>query len=264
MDKYITIKHCNNNKINPKIFTKNVLLYNKKYYEDKINNIIKIQKWIKNIYIKIKNIINIITIIDLIILNIKKNNKKHNDLFIKCYKILKKYNPAKNEYKFIYGVLIQKSVIDLLKQIFYDCIDLDLLCKNGSQYKNDCKLNITKYLCLDISIKSKKNKKGNVIIINKNSNNKQYNLNNLITIIVLIELKDIIIIPHNIIPEKYIQNNDSNISYKSSLFTLLYKHIEYKKYIIDLKSNNDFNIFYKNIYPYINNHNIYDELYNKL
>lgn len=49
----------------------------------------------------------------------KKNNISFNKLFIKCEKVLKMYPPAKNEYKFIYGNLIQMIVIELLDNIFF-------------------------------------------------------------------------------------------------------------------------------------------------
>ena len=112
------------------------------------------------VYINGDDIIN-----DVIIMNIKKNNILHNKLFMKCKKVLKMYPPAKNEYKFIYGNLIQMCVIEFLDNIFYKCIDLDKLCKYGSQYKVDCRLNITRYLSKKLSIKAKKNKNGKVIII---------------------------------------------------------------------------------------------------
>lgn len=156
------------------------------------------------------------------------------------------------------------SVIEFLNYIFYKCIDLDKKCNYGSQYKVDCKLNITRYLSRDISIKAKKNKVGPVIIINKLNNNKNYDLSELITIIVIIELKDIIIIPHSVIPNKYIENNDSNISYKSSLFTYLYKNNDYKKYIIHLEKNDEYKNFCKDELPDISTHDIYSECFSKL
>lgn len=234
------------------------------YYSENIENINKIQLWFKSIIYYKLNKITDDKIINIIIENIKKNNIFFNKLFIKCEKVLKMYPPAKNEYKFIYGNLIQMIVIELLDNIFYKCIDLDKLCSNGSQYKVDCKLNITPYLYRNISIKAKKNKTGNVIIINKHNNNKIYNLSELITIIVIIELQDIIIIPHLIIPDKYIENNNSNILYRSSLFTELYKNIEYKKYIIHLEQNTEYKMFCKNELPKINSHDIYYECFNKL
>jgi hypothetical protein len=231
------------------------------YYNENIESIIKIQRYIKDINnnrFPVDNLINIIT------KNIIKNNTYHNKLFIKCEKILKMYPPAKNEYKFIYGNLIQMSVIEILDNIFYGCIDLDKLCNYGSEYKVDCRLNITRYLSRNISIKAKKNKSGNVIIINKLNNNKNYELSELITIIVIIELKDIIIIPHKYIPDKYVVNNDSNISYTSSLFTYLYKNDEYKKYIIHLEQNDEYKTFYKDALPQIYQHDIYSECFSKL
>lgn len=156
------------------------------------------------------------------------------------------------------------SVIEILNKIFYSCIDLDKLCISGSSYKVDCKLNITRYLYRNISIKAKKNKTGNVIIINKLNDNKYYDLTDLITIIVIIELNDIIIIPHILIPNIYIVNNGANILYKSSLFTYLYKNIDYKKYIINLEKNNEYKNFCKNKLLQIIPHDIYSECFNKL
>jgi len=231
-------------------------------YDINIKYIIKIQKFLRQCIVsKLKDNKNVV---DLILRNIKQNNAEHNILFIKCYKILQKYPPAKNEYKFIYGILVQKSVIEMLNNIFIGCIDLDDSISVGSEYKNDCILHITPYIQKNISIKAKKNRKSNIIIINKNSNDKKYDLSDLITLIVIIELKDILIIPHNIVPSKFILDNKANISYKSSLFTYLYKIQDYKKYILHLEENENYKNFYKNEYPNIAPHNIYKELYNKL
>ena len=205
-----------------------------------------------------------ISIIHLIINRIELNTDRHNNFFIKCLKIVKKYNPSKNEYKFIYGILIQKALINLLNNIFYKCIDLDDSCTHGSEYKNDCRLYITKFIDINISIKAKKKKCGKTIIINKNSNNNNYCLKNLVSIIIIIELNDMLFLPHDIIPKKYIEDNKSNISYKSSLFTFIYKYDKYKKYILHLKPNNKFNIFYNVEYHNIKLHDLYKELYDNL
>lgn len=231
------------------------------YYNENIVSIIKIQKFhrFNRVSIIEDNIIN-----DIIIMNIKKYNNLHNKLFMKCKKVLYMYPPAKNEYKFIYGNLIQMCVVEFLDNIFYKCIDLDTLCKYGSEYKVDCRLHITRYLSKNLSIKAKKNKNGKVIIVNKLNNNKCYDLSNLITIIIIIELNDIIIIPHKFIQDKYIENNDSNIAYKSALFTYLYKNEECKKYIIHLEQNDEYEMFCKNVLPQISPHDIYSECFNKL
>lgn len=202
--------------------------------------------------------------IEMLSKGIESNNKEHNLLFIKCFKILKKYPPSKNENKFLYGKLIEKAIIDFLDTIFHSCIELDNLQTIGSQYKYDCKLNFTEDQYKNLSIKAKKNKNGPIIIINKNSNNKTYDLSDLITILTIIELKEIIIIPHNIIPKNFIQDNNSNILYKSSLLTYLHKELKYKKYIINLTENNEFKNFYENSLMNIKPHQYINELYNDL
>lgn len=249
---------CNNSITHNVCFCNNI-----QYYHENIKSILQIQHWIKCIHNNV-NKISVNDKIDIIIRNIIKKNDDHNKLFIKCHKILKMYPPAKNEYKFLYGILIQRATIELLNKIFYKCIDLDTLCNIGSEYKIDCRLNITRYLSIDMSIKGKKNKIGSLTIINKLKNNRQYDLSQLVTIIVLLELNDIIILPHSIIPDKYIENNDSNISYKSSFFTYLYKNEEYKKYILHLQENDEYKSFYNHILQHIMPHDIYSECFNKL
>jgi|688.fasta_scaffold139266_4 hypothetical protein len=236
----------------------NELIIVKKSYNNKC--IISFQRNLR-IYL-LKNNNNIF--IDYLINNIKKHNIEHNKLIIMCLIILNQYNPARNDIRVIYGTLVQKAVIEIFNKIFYSCIDLDKNHTYGGQYKVDCKLNITKDVYRNISIKAKKNKTGNIIIINKNNNKNDhiYDLDDLITIILIFELKDIIILPHTIIPEQYIENNRANIIYKSSLFTYLYKTPQFKKYIINLNQNEKFKIFCSEILPTIKPINIYDKLYN--
>lgn len=231
---------------------------NKDYNEHDIDKITKIQSICRG-FISRKNIYENIMLIKFKILSEKY---LHNDFFIKCFTISKKYNPAKNEYKFIYGGLIQKCMINLLNKLFYSCVDLDQQHSHGAEYKVDCKLNITKSTSFKLSIKAKKNKNGKIIIINKFRNNRYYSLNNLITIIVILETKDIIIIPRKYIDDIYIEDNDSNISFKSSLITNLYK--KNSEFIIHLCQNEKFIKFYEDEYPNIKLHDIYSELYSKL
>jgi len=100
---------------------------------------------------------------------IQKFIKKYvlkNNVKIKSIIISIKYVPQKNENKFIYGKLIEKSLIKALIKIGYDTIDLDKNHNIGSEYRNDIKL-----LNIYFSIKCKLNKDGNIILINKNSTN---------------------------------------------------------------------------------------------
>ena len=71
-----------------------------------------------------------------------------------------------------------------------------------------------------------------------------------------------VIIPHNEVEKKYIEYNDSNISYKSSLLTNIYKNK--KEYIISLVENDEFKKFMKEDYDNIKAINIYKELYERL
>jgi len=198
----------------------------------------------------------------IIIAKLLDNNDDLNDLFIKCHKIYKQIPPAKNENKFAFGILIQMSIIDCLNKLFYKCEDLDDKHLYGSEYKNDCCLYLDEILKVNISIKAKSKKTGNIIVINNYSNKKERNLSNLITFILIIETNMIFILPHIMIPKNYIINNDANISYKGSLINYIIKNNS--ELIIKLKENEKFNNFINNDLPIINSINIYKDLYDKL
>ena len=186
----------------------------------------------------------------------------NNDVFIKCHKIYKQIPPAKNENKFAFGILIQMSIIDCLNKLFYKCEDLDNNHSYGSEYKNDCCLYLDEIIKVNISIKAKSKKSGNIIIINNYSSKKERNLSDLITIILIIETNMILILPHLIIPEEFIINNDANIIYKGSLINYIIKNKP--ELLIKLKENEKFINFINNDLPLINSINIYKDLYDKL
>ena len=197
------------------------------------------------------------------ILNVfNKHNDEVNNMFIKCLKIYHKYPPAKNEYKFIFGGLVQLAFIEFMDKVFHKCVDLDELHHFGSEYKNDCCLYITPYVKFNISIKAKSKTIGNVILINKHGNNVVHNLKNLITFVVILETRQIIIINHNDIPIEYIKDNDANISYKSSLITFIKKNKP--ELVYTLNPNEMFKTFIEEEYNEIVPINLYKELYNKL
>ena len=197
-----------------------------------------------------------------IITKLLDNNDELNDLFIKCHKIYKQIPPAKNENKFAFGILIQMSIIDCLNKLFYKCEDLDNNHSYGSEYKNDCCLYLDEIIKVNISIKAKSKKSGNIIIINNYSSKKERNLSDLITIILIIETNMILILPHLIIPEEFIINNDANIIYKGSLINYIIKNKP--ELLIKLKENEKFINFINNDLPLINSINIYKDLYDKL
>lgn len=191
-----------------------------------------------------------------------KHTDEVNNMFIKCLKIYHKYPPAKNEYKFIFGGLVQLAFIDLLGKVFHKCLDLDELHDFGSEYKNDCCLYITPFVKFNISIKAKSKTNGNVILINKHGNNVVHNLKNLITFVIILETHQIIIVNHNDVPEQYIKDNEANISYKSSLITFIKKNKP--ELVYTLNQNESFKQFIEEEYNTISPVNLYKELYNKL
>lgn len=197
-----------------------------------------------------------------IISKLLNNNDELNNLFIKCHKIYKQIPPAKNENKFAFGILIQMSIIDCLNKLFYKCEDLDNNHSYGSEYKNDCCLYLDEIIKVNISIKAKSKKSGNIIIINNYSSKKERNLSDLITIVLIIETNTILILPHLIIPKEYIINNDANIIYKGSLINYIIKNKQ--ELVIKLKENEKFINFINNDLFLIKPINIYKDLYDKL
>ena len=128
--------------------------------------------------------------------------------------------------------------------------------------KNDCCLYLDEILKVNISIKAKSKKSGNIIIINNYSSKKERNLSDLITIVLIIETNMILILPHLIIPKEYIINNDANIIYKGSLINYIIKNKP--ELVIKLKENKKLINFINNDLPLINSINIYKDLYDKL
>ena len=101
-------------------------------------------------------------------------------------------------------------------------------------------------------------------MINNYGNNNKKDLKDLITLVIIIETREIIIIPHSIIDEtKYLSIKDANIAYKSSLITYMYKYMA--ENIIKLNVENDkYKDFMDNEYKKIEEINIYKEIYDKL
>jgi len=197
-----------------------------------------------------------------IVNELSKKMDNLNDLFIKCHKIYKKIPPAKNENKFAFGILIQMSLIECLHKSFYKCIDLDDEHEFGSEYKNDCALFLDETTKVDISIKAKSKKTGNIIIINNYSSKIERDLSDLITVVVIIEQNIIIVIPHSIVKSNFIINNDANISYKGSLITHMLQNNQ--DLVINLNKNEKFNLFISNDLMHIKPKNIFKELFDGL
>lgn len=178
-------------------------------------SILKIQKWYRNICNKSK--IKCKLIIELL----NKNPDIMRKYLIEIISISKKFPPKKNENKFIYGKLIEKSLLNAFIEIGFKCEDLDKTHTSGSEYKNDIKMLKLKY-----SIKAQKSK-GDVRLINTLSTAK-HNINMTLMLCVIND-KKLYIFPSNIVNQKvYLKKDAGSISYKSALFSWIDKnHSEY-------------------------------------
>ena len=185
-----------------------------------LNNIIRVQQWYRKILYK--PIFSCKSIIE--ILNLNENIMKK--CLYECISISKNFPPRKNEYKFIYGKLVEISLLNAFRDIGLNCIDLDKNHKVGSEYKNDISIFKNKF-----SIKAKLNRGGDVILLNKKSTAK-HNVNLNLMLLVINEGK-LYIFPSNfdssININEYIKEDAGCISYKSKLFSLIDK--KYTEYI---------------------------------
>jgi hypothetical protein len=145
------------------------------------------------------------------------NQSIYTDILQECYfqilQVLKQFPPAKNEYKFIYGKLIEQIIINTLNTI-KKCVSLDDAHTSGSEYKYDCTFH-----GIPLSIKASKNI-SNITIINKNSNSKHYIGNMNFAICYILE-KKLCIFPCSVIEKKCIGYQDSKIEFKAKIFKSL-------------------------------------------
>ena len=178
------------------------------------------------------------------------------EIMRKCYFEIKlislKYPPQKNELKFIYGKLVEMSIINAFTKIGFNCNDLDKKHACGSEYKNDITL-----LGIDISIKAKLNKGSDVILINKkNSSNHKIEIQLLLC---LINDGKLYFIPSNIVDNKiYVKEDAGCIYYKGKLFTYIDK--KHKEYIYIFP---ELTLEEKNYLNNIKTINIYEKIYNE-
>jgi hypothetical protein len=223
---------------------------NKKPSDNRINKLWDLIRRNKKTIINSNNIINNKF---LAIIEILNNNV---DIMLKCYFeivcISKKYPPQKNENKFIYGKLTEIALFAAFSKIGIKCTDLDEQHSVGSEYKNDLKM-----FNIDISIKAKLNKKGNIILINKKSTDNH--IIRIETLVCVIEEGKLYFIPSNIVDnELYVTRDAGTISYKSSLITMINK--SYKQYIYSFPELTE---EYKNKLNDIKEIDIYRKLYNE-
>lgn len=216
----------------------------------KNENIIKIQKWFHKICNKSK--IKCQVIVELLNANPDIMRK----YLFEIISISKKFPPRKNENKFIYGKLIEKSLLNAFLDIGFKCEDLDKTHLSGSEYKNDIKMLKLKY-----SIKAQKSR-GDVRLINTLST-ATHNIN-MTLILCVINDKKLYIFPSVIVNQHiYIKKDAGSISYKASLFSWIDKnHPEYIYMFPSLTEEQETNI--NNIKEIMIYDYLYDTFINKI
>lgn len=179
------------------------------------------------------------------------------NMFIDILSILKKYPPAKNENKFIYGKVAESRIINWINKII-PCEDLDKIKLHGSEYKNDCEITFDEEK-IKFSIKVSKSG-GEPTLINKR-NMSSHNVNDCYFIICHIQNKKLYIFKHNESLEPFLKENHESIKYKTSIF----KHLDKdSRQYYEFPDNEKIQYFKKNILPNIQEVSIYDRLSSEL
>jgi len=172
-------------------------------------------------------------------------------------KICRKFPPAKNENKFIYGKLAEKAIIDTIQMCNgLSAIDLDKTHTVGSEYKND--VNITHHSTSTThpySIKVSKSG-GKITLINCRNTNK-HNVDGLSMIVGHIQLERIYIFDHGHDFERFLTADGASVDYKQSIFTYLKTCPQYTVQLPPLSEQQ------KEIIEGVNEVNPYDYLYNE-
>ena len=184
-----------------------------------------------------------------------KNPLLMTNLFIDILSILKKYPPAKNENKFIYGKLAESRIIYWINKIV-PCLDLDKRKDYGSEYKNDCIISIPEGHDIKFSIKVSKSGSSPTLINKRHK--AEHDINECHFIICHIENRKLYIFKHSDELDPFIRENHESIQYKSSIF----KHL-------DINNENFYTFppteaFENDVLPTIEEINIYDILSDQL
>ena len=187
---------------------------------------------------------------------LEENEAVRNNLWIQIQYNLHLYPPALNENKFIYGKIGEHIIINSFKE-FFTTEDLDSNHSNGAEYLNDCSIDENKF-----SIKMVKNKYGTLIICNKNSKHENHldDIKNINFIVCNIERRRLYIFKHTPELDKFINNTNSGVKYRSSIFTFLNKNKEnYFEFVETTKITTVLKKIRKIQIP-----NVYEQLFNRL
>jgi hypothetical protein len=180
------------------------------------------------------------------------------NLFMDILSILKKYPPAKNENKFIYGKLAESRIIYWINKIV-PCLDLDKMKHYGSEYKNDCIISTDTDTSIKYSIKVSKSG-GSPTLINKR-NKSEHNVNGCYFIICHIDNRKLYIFKHSEELDPFIRENHESIQYKSNIF----KHLDRNnENYYTFQPSEELLAFETDVLPTIEEMKIYDILSDKL
>ena len=186
-----------------------------------------------------------------------KNPDLTTNMYIDILSILKKYPPAKNENKFIYGKVAESRIINWINKII-PCEDLDKNNLIGSEYKNDCQISFDQEK-IKYSIKVSKSG-AEPTLINKR-NKSSHNVNDCSFIICHIQNRKLYIFKHDETLQQFLKENHESIKYKSKIFKFLDKDPN-NFYLFP--ENEKIQNFKTNVLPNIQEISIYDRLSKEL
>ena len=179
------------------------------------------------------------------------------NMYIDILSILKKYPPAKNENKFIYGKVAESRIIHWINKIV-PCEDLDKNNMVGSEYKNDCQISFDEQ---QIKYSIKVSKSGaEPTLINKR-NKSSHHVNDCYFIICHIQNSKLYIFKHDETLKPFLKENHESIKYKTKIFKFLDKDPNNFYMFPDNKKIQNFKT---NILPNIKEISIYDRLSKEL
>lgn len=188
----------------------------------------------------------------------KLNSTQMTNLYIDIKSILKKYPPAKNENKFIYGKVAEARIIYWIND-FLKCIDLDKTNNVGSEYKNDCEI-FFEDRAIKYSIKVSK-EGGEITLINKRNSNNNHSVVDCYFIICHIANKKLYIFKHDDSLNDFVKESNESIRYKGSIF----KHLDKEdKNYYSFPVNEKTLEFENKILPTIEEVSIYERLSKEL
>jgi len=178
------------------------------------------------------------------------------DCLIKIYTVMKEYPPARNENKFLYGKLIEKTLIYFFNMIV-PCRELDAGITNGAVYMND--VHFIEYdMCC--SIKMSKNV-SDVVLINKRSSD-THSLVGARFIICILKNHCVYFVVHTRELDEFVKQNGAMISYRSRIFRHLDRYRQ--DMILRFPCGDIFQSFRERIYHSIQERHIYEEEFRRL